>query len=56
VVVVCVLAYLFAGHRSIYLAQRLLPDKGGTRLSGWIALRDLHEARRPVTETLETKP
>jgi H+/Cl- antiporter ClcA len=33
VVIVCVLAYLLAGHRSIYPAQRLLSGKGGTRLS-----------------------
>jgi H+/Cl- antiporter ClcA len=41
VVIVCVLAYLLAGHRSIYPAQRLLNGKGGTRLSRPTALRDL---------------
>jgi H+/Cl- antiporter ClcA len=41
VVIVCVLAYLLAGHRSIYPAQRLLSGKGGTRLSRPTALRDL---------------
>ena len=41
VVIVCVLAYLLAGHRSIYPAQRLLNGKGGARLMHPTALRDL---------------
>jgi H+/Cl- antiporter ClcA len=41
VVIVCVLAYLLAGHRSIYPAQRLLYGKGGDRLTHPTALRDL---------------
>lgn len=41
VVIVCVLAYLLSGHRSIYPSQRLLHDKGGKRLSHPTALRDL---------------
>lgn len=41
VVIVCVLAYLFTGHRSIYPSQRLLDGKSGHRLSRAIALRDL---------------
>lgn len=41
VVIVCVLAYLLAGHRSIYPAQRLLNGKGGARLTHPTALRDL---------------
>jgi H+/Cl- antiporter ClcA len=40
-VIVCVLAYLFTGHRSIYPAQRLAHGKGGTRLAHPTALRDL---------------
>lgn len=42
--IVCVLAYLLTGHRSIYPAQRLARGKGGTRLDRPTALRDL--ARR----------
>jgi H+/Cl- antiporter ClcA len=41
VVVVCVVAYLLVGHRSIYPAQRLVSGKSGARLSHPIALRDL---------------
>ena len=41
VVIVCVLAYLLAGHRSIYPAQRLLHGKTGARLMHATALRDL---------------
>jgi H+/Cl- antiporter ClcA len=41
VVIVCVLAYLFTGHRSIYPAQRLSRWKGGAHLSRPIRLRDL---------------
>jgi H+/Cl- antiporter ClcA len=41
VVIVCVLTFLLTGHRSIYPAQRLLSGKGGTRLEGPKALRDL---------------
>jgi H+/Cl- antiporter ClcA len=44
VVIVCVLAYLLSGQRSIYPAQRLLQGKAGTRLSRSIALRDLSKA------------
>lgn len=38
---VCVVAYLLTGHRSIYPAQRLVRGKGGRRLKRVIALRDL---------------
>ena len=41
VVIVCVLAYLLAGHRSIYPAQRLLRGKGGDSLDRLTSLRDL---------------
>jgi H+/Cl- antiporter ClcA len=41
VVIVCVLAYLLTGHRSIYPAQRLLHGKGGVRLTQPTALRDV---------------
>jgi H+/Cl- antiporter ClcA len=40
-VIVCVLAYLLTGHRSIYPAQRLLDGKGGAPLARATALRDL---------------
>ena len=41
VVIVCVLAYLMTGHRSISSAQRLLHGKDGGPLAGPIALRDV---------------
>jgi hypothetical protein len=40
-VIVCVVAYLITGHRSIYPSQRLIREKGGSRtLSRPVALRD----------------
>lgn len=50
VVIVCVVAYLLSGHRSIYPAQRLLRGKGGRRLVGPVALRDLEAARASSAE------
>lgn len=47
VVIVCVVAYLLSGHRSIYPAQRLLWAKGGARLAGLVRLRDLPPASSP---------
>jgi len=47
VVIVSVLAYLLAGHRSIYPAQRLLHRNGGAGLSRLTALRDLRAAPAP---------
>jgi H+/Cl- antiporter ClcA len=51
VVIVCVLAYLLSGHRSIYPAQRLILGKGGTLLGRAMPLRDLAapEPRPPTT-------
>ena len=47
VVIVCVLAYLLSGHRSIYPAQRLLLGKGGTLLARATPLRDLAASPEP---------
>jgi H+/Cl- antiporter ClcA len=47
VVIVCVVAYLLSGHRSIYPAQRLLTGKGGARLAQLTALRDLRATSAP---------
>ena len=41
VVIVCVLAYVMSGHRSIYPAQRLVRGKGGAGMEQPLALRDL---------------
>ena len=46
VVIVCVLAYVLTGHRSIYPSQRLLKGKGGDGHSRAVALRDLTAATR----------
>lgn len=46
VVIVCVIAYLLTGHRSIYPSQRLLRGKGGTLLPGLRSLRELGTAPR----------
>ena len=44
VVVVCVVAYVLSGQRSIYPAQRILRHKqGGASLPRAIALRDFHD-------------
>jgi len=45
VVLVCVLAYLFTGHRSIYPAQRLTRGKGGGLLQVPMALRELRKPK-----------
>ncbi len=47
VVIVCVVAYLLSGHRSIYPAQRLLRGKGGGRLERATPLRDLRPPEKP---------
>jgi H+/Cl- antiporter ClcA len=52
VAIVCAVAYLLAGHRSIYPAQRLLHSKGGRRLVPRpTALRDL-----PASPAAASKP
>lgn len=56
VVIVCVLAYLLSGHRSIYPAQRLLQGKGGTGLTRLTALRELATSRRRGDAHEETAP
>ncbi len=55
VVIVCVLAYLFAGHRSIYPAQRLLAGKAGGRLSRPTVIRDLAPTEAPAPPPGETR-
>ena len=56
VVIVCVLACLLSGHRSIYPAQRLLSGKGGTRLMIPTALRELTATRAPAPPQKEGAP
>jgi hypothetical protein len=51
VFIVCVLAYLLTGHRSIYPSQRIFGGKGGTRLARPTALRDLTGARPEAKPT-----
>jgi H+/Cl- antiporter ClcA len=53
VVIVCVLAYLFTGQRSIYPAQRILSGKTGSRLPQVMALRDLHSPLPPDSANQE---
>lgn len=50
VVIVCVLAYLLSGHRSIYPAQRLVQGKGGARLPRATPLRELAKEPAPRDE------
>jgi chloride channel protein, CIC family len=45
VAIVCVLAYLFSGHRGIYPAQRLLSGKAGGRLAQPGTLASVRSAR-----------
>ena len=48
VVIVCVVAYLLSGHRSIYPAQRILRRKyGGHGLEAAVPLRDFRESMIP---------
>jgi len=47
VVIVCVLAYLLSGHRSIYPSQRLRTGKGGGRLERVLRLVDLRASTLP---------
>ncbi len=54
VMIVCVVAYLLAGHRSIYSAQRLLKGKGGARLPRPTPLRDLTTSE-PAPPSIEEK-
>jgi H+/Cl- antiporter ClcA len=49
VVIVCVIAYLLTGHRSIYPAQRVLFGKGGAALPRATPLRDLHASTPQLT-------
>lgn len=50
VVIVSVLAYLLAGHRSIYPSQRLLAFKAGQRLARPTRLREIASAERRPTD------
>lgn len=43
-VIVCVLAYLLTGHRSIYPSQRVWSGKGAEALSSPVSLRELSDA------------
>lgn len=45
VAIVCTIAYVLSGHRSIYPAQRLFWDKGGKPLASPRALRDKLRAK-----------
>ena len=56
VVIVCVLAYLMTGHRSIYPAQRLFTGKGGAPLAEPAALRDLRPSSAPPPKASEGAP
>jgi H+/Cl- antiporter ClcA len=48
VVVVCVIAYMLSGHRSIYPAQRMFRRKhGGKILERPVAIRDFRESMAP---------
>ena len=48
VVIVCVIAYLLSGHRSIYPAQRIVRRKhGGSLLEAPVPLRDFRDSLAP---------
>jgi H+/Cl- antiporter ClcA len=49
--IVCVVAYLLSGHRSIYPAQRIFTGKGGTRLPAPRAIRDDVSAPVPAKDS-----
>jgi H+/Cl- antiporter ClcA len=54
VVIVCVMAYLITGHRSIYPSQRLFRGKAGGALAAPIRLRELRA--RPGATTAAEPP
>ncbi len=56
VAIVCVVAWLLVGHRSLYGAQRLLRRKDGRRLAQATPLRALREAARPRAPTRSDEP
>ena len=56
VFLVCVLAYLLSGHRSIYPAQRLVRGKGGALLKRALALRDVRRPSSPAQGGQEVDP
>jgi H+/Cl- antiporter ClcA len=56
VLIVCVVAYLLTGHRSIYPAQRLATGKAGRRLPELTALRDLGLPARAKEPPRENPP
>ena len=47
VMIVCVVAYLITGHRSIYPAQRIHRGKGGGLLAQVLRIRELPKPTRP---------
>lgn len=50
VVIVCVVAYLISGHRSIYPSQRVTRGKGGGAPGKPVRLRELSALQSPGTE------
>jgi H+/Cl- antiporter ClcA len=56
VAIVCVLAYLLSGHRSIYPAQRLLRGKAGADLPSVKALRELDAGAGKARPDPEREP
>jgi H+/Cl- antiporter ClcA len=56
VAIVCVLAYLLSGHRSIYPAQRLLRGKAGAHLPSVKALRELDAGAGKARPDPEREP
>jgi H+/Cl- antiporter ClcA len=56
VVIVCVIAYLLSGHRSIYPSQRLTRRKHGGALARAIALRDYRESVPPPSAAPPASP
>ena len=53
VFIVCALAYVMVGHRSIYTAQRLARGKGGTPLPRALPLRDVEAHETPAPKHSE---
>jgi H+/Cl- antiporter ClcA len=57
VVVVCVIAYLLSGHRSIYPSQRIFRRKhGGDLLERAVALREFRETALEPTPSRPSRP
>jgi H+/Cl- antiporter ClcA len=56
VLIVCAVAYVLSGHRSIYPSQRLVREKTGSMLAEPTAVRDAHTRAKSNDESRAAQP